>query len=151
MSTLLQHISTAALPVAIALLTATALARVALWMDDADTRRLARRYLDPLSVWCLIAVAVHTLALVGAGDAGGGALALALGLAAAAVWLPWTAGDPVAETHAASAEQAESAAPAPDPPGAEPEPPPRPARPLAPGESLWARPVAADRRSTDLW
>jgi hypothetical protein len=143
MSTLLHHISTAALPVAIALLTATALARVALWMDDAETRRLARRYLDPLSLWCLAAVAVHTLALVGAGDSSGGALALAFGLAAAAVWLPWTAGDPVAETHAAPAE--------PDPPRAAPEPPPRPARPLAPGESLWARPVAADRRSTDLW
>jgi hypothetical protein len=145
MNALLHHISIAALPVAIGLLTATALARVALWMEDAETERLARRCLDPLSLWCLVAVAVHTLALVGAGDADGGSLALAFGLSAAAVWLPWTAGDPVAEPRAVPAE------PVPDTPSDEPEPSPRPARPLAPGESLWARPVAVDRRATDLW
>ena len=147
MSILLHHISTAVLPVAIALLTLTALARVALWTEDADTRRLARRYLDPLSVWCLIAVAVHTLALVGAGDATGAALALAFGLAAAAAWLPRTAGEPVAEPpRAAPAE------PAPATPAGEPGPPPtRPPRPLAPGEPLWARPAGEARRAGDLW
>jgi hypothetical protein len=145
MSSLLHHISTAALPVAIGLLTATALARVALWVEDADTRRLARQYLDPLSIWCLVAVAVHTVALIGAGDASSGSLAIALAIAAAAVWLPWTVAEQVAEQRGAPDETV------PDTPVAEPEPPREPIRPLAPDEALWARPVSEPRRSAELW
>jgi hypothetical protein len=146
MSALLHHISTAALPVAIGLLTATALARVALWLEDADTRRLARQYLDPLSIWCLVAIGVHTVALIGAGDASSGSLAIALAIAAAAVWLPWTVGEQVAEPREAPDETV------PAPPIAEPEPsPPEPIRPLTPDEALWARPVGEPRQSADLW
>jgi hypothetical protein len=145
MSALLHHISAAALPVAIGLLTATALARVALWLEDADTRRLARQYLDPLSVWCLVAIGVHAVALAGAGDAGAGSLAIALAIAAAAVWLPWTVSEPVAEPRGAPEDAV------PDPLVGEPVPPPEPVRPLGSDEALWARPAGEPRRSADLW
>jgi hypothetical protein len=144
MSALLHDISTAALPVAIGLLTFTALARVALWVEDAEIQRLARRYLDPLSTWCLVAACVHTVAMAGAGEAAGGSLALVLGIAAAAVWLAWTFDEQVAEQREGPAEAVL------DVPPAGPEPAPQPVRPLAPDEALWARPVGADRRP-DLW
>jgi hypothetical protein len=138
MSSLLHHISTAALPVAIGLLTLTALARAALSLDidDADTQRLARRYLVPLGLWCLVATGVHTAAMVAAGDAGGFSVALALLIAAGAVWLPWV----VTEQTAVVAEEvvASLARTAPAPPPAAPARPAEPVRPLAAGESLWA-------------
>jgi hypothetical protein len=141
MSTLLHHISTAALPVVIGLLTATALARVALWMEDADTQRIARQYLDPLSTWCLVAIGVHTVAMAGAGEANASSLAIVLAITAAAVWLPWTVGEqPEAPQKTV-----------PDMLVAEPAPPPEPIRPLAPDEALWARPISEPRRSADLW
>jgi hypothetical protein len=143
MSALLHDISSAALPVAIGLLTAAALARVTLWLEDADTQRLARQYLDPLSIWCLVAVGVHTVALAGAREATASSLAVVLAIAAAAVWLPWTVGEQVAEQREPPVESL------PQVRVAEPESPPQPVRPLAPDEALWARPVSADRRPAD--
>jgi TctA family transporter len=85
----LRDVAGASLPVAIVLLILAATARAAIWaqLDHAPAQRVARRYLEPLGTWCLIAVAIHTVALSAAGDAGVLTLALALGLGAGAVLL----------------------------------------------------------------
>ena len=71
MSEALHHVTRAALPVAIALLSFTLAARAVLWaqLDHAPARRIASQYLEPLSTWCLIATGVYTLALGLRGDA----------------------------------------------------------------------------------
>jgi hypothetical protein len=71
MSEALHHVTRAALPVAIALLSFTLAARALLWaqLDHAPARRIASQYLEPLSTWCLIATGVYTLALGLRGDA----------------------------------------------------------------------------------
>jgi hypothetical protein len=71
MTDALHHVTRAALPVAIALLSFALAARAVLWaqIDHAPARRIARQYLEPLSTWCLIATGVYTLALGLRGDA----------------------------------------------------------------------------------
>lgn len=120
MSTFFHDIAQAALPVAIALLVLAAAARAVpvARIDDARVQRLAGRYLEPLSTWCLIALGVYTLALGAAGQSSLLAFVppVALGVAAALL-------RPVGEEQEPRA------------PDADPEP--RPTAP-APG-SLWAR------------
>lgn len=119
MSAFLSHVAGAALPVAIGLLVLTAAARASLWAEMDHT--LARRYLEPLSTWCLIAVATHTIALGAAGDARLGTLVFPLGLGIAAAALR-----PAGEADEASA--------------IEPEKQPAVAAPTTPTDGpLWAR------------
>jgi len=89
MTTFMHDVARAALPVAIGLLTCTAAAAAVLWsrFDDAQAQRLARQYLEPLSTWCLVALATHTLALGAAGEASVLSLVLPLALGAGAVLL----------------------------------------------------------------
>jgi hypothetical protein len=125
MTEALHHVTRAALPVAILLVSFTFAARAVLWaqLDDAAATRIARQYLEPLSTWCLIATGVYTLALGLRGDAELVAFVLPVAIAVAAVALR-PAGEP-----------------SPD----EPEPEPAPAPPAAPparATSLWAAPRA---------
>ena len=68
MSGFLGHVADASLPVAIGLLLLATAAHGTLLAhrDHAG----ARRYLEPLSTWCLVALATHTLALIAAGRPG---------------------------------------------------------------------------------
>jgi hypothetical protein len=121
MSGFFSDVSSAALPVAIALLIGAAVARGALWANVDDVR--ARRYLEPLSTWCLLTLGV----CIGARIAGGHALVslvFPLVLAAVAAWLQWT-GDTESEPDVV------------EPPAA-----PAMAIPVTPAATghLWARP-----------
>jgi len=79
MSTFLADVAEAAAPVAVGLLIGAAVARVALErLDHAGARDVASRYLEPLTTWCLIAIAAHAAALIAAGDAGVLSLSLVL-------------------------------------------------------------------------
>ncbi len=71
MTDALHHVTRAALPVAIVLLSFALAARAVLWaqLDHAAARRIASQYVEPLSTWCLIATGVYTLALGLRGDA----------------------------------------------------------------------------------
>jgi hypothetical protein len=78
-SAFLSDVADAALPVAIGLLAGAGAARATLsQLDHEPARRLAAEYLEPLTTWCLIALAVHTAALLGAGDIGLLSLSLVL-------------------------------------------------------------------------
>jgi hypothetical protein len=123
MTDALHHVTRAALPVAIALLSFTLAARAVLWaqLDHGPARRIASQYLEPLSTWCLIATGVYTLALGLRGDAElvTFVIPVLLGLAAVAL------------------------RPAADPSHDEPEPEPAVATPVtptpAPAGHLWSR------------
>ncbi len=86
MTNFLSAVADASLPVAVGLLILAAAARGVKWLvpDDPRMERLAQQYLEPLSTWCLIALAVHTFALVAAGrtDVIGVALPIVLGVVA---------------------------------------------------------------------
>ena len=153
MTAFMHDVARAALPVAIGLLVCAAAAAAVRWsrFDDAQAQRLARQYLEPLSTWCLVALATHTLALGAAGEASVLSLVLPLALGAAAVLLRTAAGS---GPRPAPAEPAKRRAAA---------PPPRPARPPAdappaatqaahPTAPLWAEP-ADDEPATrsGLW
>jgi hypothetical protein len=123
-----------ALPVAIVLVLLAAAARGVLHFElgDERVRRVARRYLEPLSVLAALAAGIDVLALLVSGDAGALAYAPPLFAAAAglALWL--------------SAEEL-PAAPRPEP-APEPEREPEP----LPKTSLWDEPDPEPQRST-LW
>ncbi|WP_445148725.1 hypothetical protein [Baekduia sp. Peel2402] len=152
MSEFIHHISVAALPVAIGLvaLALAAWGALAAQLEDAETIRLARTYLEPLSTWALIAIGVHALSLFAAGDASGLSVALALALAAGAVALRMA---PEPAQHAADAATPRPPE-APRPRAPEPEPAPLPTGPVAPTDGpLWAGPREARRarEATTLW
>jgi hypothetical protein len=142
----------AALPVAIGLLALAVTAAGALWapVDDARALRLARRYLEPLSTWCLIALATHLLALGAAGELDVLSLALPLVLGAAAGILRSADG-----ADGQAGPDPEAVAPPPAPPAAAPErPAPAPAAPAPPpasGGSLWAGHDDERAPRTGLW
>jgi len=152
MTAFMHDVARAALPVAIGLLVCAAAAAAVLWsrFDDAQAQRLARQYLEPLSTWCLVALATHTLALGAAGEASVLSLVLPLALGAAAV-LVRTAADPSPRPAPAEPMKRRAAAPAAPPPPATHAPPATPtaAHPAAP---LWADP-ADDESATrsGLW
>jgi hypothetical protein len=116
MSAFFGDVASAALPVAIALLIAAAAACGVLWVevDNARVRGLARLYLEPLSTWCLIALAIYVMAHIAAG---GGLLILflPLGLAVLAGLLRSAdePDEPVQEQQPASPTVATAPAPAP--------------------------------------
>jgi hypothetical protein len=79
MSTFGGDVADAALAVATGLLVGAGAVRATLsQLDHEPARRLAAEYLEPLSTWCLIALAVHTTALLAAGDIGLLSLSLVL-------------------------------------------------------------------------
>jgi hypothetical protein len=127
----MHDVATASLPVAIGLLALAVTARAVVWagIDHAPAQRLAQQYVEPLSTWCLVAVAVDVVAVGAAGDAGVVSLALPLALGVAAVLVR-----PAGEQE----EPAAAARPAPAPVPVTPAPvatgPPTP----APAASLWA-------------
>jgi hypothetical protein len=145
----------AALPVAIGLLILAAAAAAVPWtgIDDGRLQRVAREYLEPLSTWCLVAVAVYALALGAAGGLELSALVLPLGLGAAAGLLrPAGAagGRPLRPAGAAGGRPA--AQPAARPPAARTaDTAPAAAAPTAPSGSLWADRTEHDAARQGLW
>lgn len=121
-----DRVASAALPVAIGLLACAAVARGVLWTRFGERQATARRYLEPLSVWCVVAVVVYVIARIAAGDLalGSFALAVALGGVAMLLWL--------GEQQPVAAEAQ---------PVADPEPPPRAEEPerVAEPARLWSR------------
>jgi hypothetical protein len=137
-----SSVATAALVVATGLLVLAAAACIIQMtpVKDARLRRLARLYLEPLSVWCAAAVIVHILAVVAAGDVDALALMLPIGVGIAALLLRWAD-----EPHAAPPAEAPPGTAAPAhaaPPGTA---APAHAAPRAPAPtraasgSLWSR------------
>lgn len=140
MSAFMHDVARASLPVAIALLAFTAVARAALWADDPAFARVGRQYLEPLSIWCLGAVGVQLFAVVAAGDAGALSLLLPIAMGAAAALLR-------------PSEEAAAPAPAAAPRKREPAPTPSPSTPAAPAPaSLWVkRADDGPAREGSLW
>ena len=137
-----HDVARAALPVAMGLLLLAAAARAALGaqVEDAEAKRLALQYLEPLSTWCLVATATYAFAVLAAGDAGAGALAvpLVLGVAAAALRSSGALAEP------ARAEQTAVPAPA---VGERID-----AMPVtASGGPLWAKPAEDEAGRPGLW
>jgi hypothetical protein len=136
MDTFLDAVVAAALPAAVGLLVATAAARAVLWAPGAGerARRIAQRYAEQLSLWCLVALVAFALGSAADGTSGFGSIALTLLVAACAVLL--RPGAPRAEPR----------------PVAEPTPTPAAAPAPAAGDSLWAD-AAADEpaRRQGLW
>jgi flagellar basal body-associated protein FliL len=122
MSAFFGDVASAALPVAVALLITAAAACGVLWVEveNAQAQRQARLYLEPLSTWCLIALAVYVMAHIAAG---GGLLILFLPLGLAVLAGLLRSAD---ETD----EPVEEQQPA----------PPTAATAPAPASTLWARP-----------
>ena len=145
MSAFMHDVARASLPVAIALLAFTAVARAALWADDAAVVRLGRQYLEPLSIWCLGAVGVQLFAVVAAGDARALSLLLPIAMGAAAALLR-----PSEEGAPAAAPRKRAATPAPATPPSAPVPSP-PAPSPAPA-SLWVKRADDEpARNGSLW
>jgi hypothetical protein len=147
MSAFMHDVARASLPVAIALLAFTAVARAALWADDPAFVRVGRQYLEPLSVWCLGAVGVQLFAVVAAGDAGALSLLLPIAMGAAAALLrpsEEAAPAPAAPPQAAAPRKRAAAPSAPAPSASEPVP-------SAPA-SLWVkRADDGPAREGSLW
>jgi hypothetical protein len=155
MSAFFGHVADAALPVAVALLVLTAVARGVLWSRiEGDEQRIARQHLEPLATWCLIATGTYAVATVIAGDAGVLPIAAAIALAVAAIALrniepaAVKGGEPNPDVRRS---------PAPEPLGPETggrrapaEPVPTHGRTPAPAGSLWDEPTENAKR-TGLW
>jgi hypothetical protein len=143
MSAFMHDVARASLPVAIALLAFTAVARAALWADDPAFVRVGRQYLEPLSIWCLGAVGVQLFAVVAAGDAGVLSLLLPIAMGAAAALLrPSEEAAPAPKAAAPRTPAAAPAAPAPSPSRPTPSPP----------ASLWVkRADDGPTREGSLW
>ena len=132
MSAFMHDVARASLPVAIALLAFTAVARAALWADDPAVVRAGRQYLEPLSIWCLGAVGVQLFAVVAAGDAGAVSLLLPIAMGAAAALL--RPSEEAAAPAPAAAPRKRAAAPTPPSP-----PVPSPPAPSPAPASLWVK------------
>jgi hypothetical protein len=148
MSAFMHDVARASLPVAIALLAFTAVARAALWADDPAFVRVGRQYLEPLSIWCLGAVGVQLFAVVAAGDAGALSLLLPIAMGAAAALLrPSEEAAPAAAPKAAAPRKRATAS-APSAPAAAPSTPAASAAPA----SLWVkRADDGPTREGSLW
>jgi hypothetical protein len=161
MSAFFGHVADAALPVAVALLVLTAVARGVLWARvEGDEQRIARQHLEPLATWCLIAAGIYVFAVCAAGDAGVLPIAAAIALAVAAIVLrrDETAAVTTAEPKPAEPKPDVRRSPAPETLGPEtggrrafPEPVPTRGRTPAPAaHSLWDEPTEEAKR-TGLW
>ena len=151
MSAFMHDVARASLPVAIALLAFTAVARAALWADDPAVTRVGRQYLEPLSTWCLGAVAVQLFAVVAAGDAGALSLLLPIAMGAAAVLLR-PSEEATATPAPAAAPRKREAAPAPSPAKPVPSAPAPASKPVPSAPSLWVKHAdEAPSREGSLW
>jgi flagellar biosynthesis component FlhA len=112
MNAFLGHVASAALPVALALLIATAAACGVLWAEvqNEQAQRLARLYLEPLGTWCLIALAIYVVAHIAAG---GGLLILFLPLGLAILAVLLRSADETDETNEPAEVEPEEQRPAP--------------------------------------
>jgi hypothetical protein len=161
MSAFFGHVADAALPVAVALLVLTAVARGVLWARiEGDEQRIARQHLEPLATWCLIASGIYVFAICAAGEAGVLPIVAAIALAAAAIAMRHDQ----TETAAVKADEPEPdvrRSPAPETLGPEtggrrafpvpthgrtPAPTPTP----TPSRSLWDEPTG-DTKRPGLW
>jgi hypothetical protein len=126
MTEALHHVTRAALPVAILLLSFAVAARALLWaeIDHTPARRIAQQHLEPLSTWCLITTGVYTLALALRNDAELITFVVPVAIAAGAVLLR-PSGEP-SPAEATTPAPATAASPAP------------PATPVPAGH-LWSR------------
>jgi hypothetical protein len=115
----IARVSGASLGVAIALMLAALVARALMFADDRSLRRTAELYVGPLCIWCLVAVAVHGVAMAAAGTVSVGGIVLVFVIVAVAVALDH--GDQPQEVVEAEPEPAPPPAPAPS------------------GGSLWSR------------
>ena len=80
-------IANAAFPVAIGLILLALIARAAQsLLDDDQTHRLAREYLEPLTTWCLIATFIYLGAHAAAGDIGVWTVVIAAAIGIAAIF-----------------------------------------------------------------
>jgi hypothetical protein len=154
MTAFMHDVARAALPVAIGLLVCAAAAAAVRWsrFDDAQAQRLARQYLEPLSTWCLVALATHTLALGAAGEASVLSLVLPLALGAAAVLVRTATESAPRPAAAEPVKRGAAAAPAPPPPATRATHAPSAAPAAHPAAPLWADP-ADDESATrsGLW
>jgi hypothetical protein len=150
MSAFMHDVARACLPVAIALLAFTGVARLAIWADDPKAVGLARQYLEPLSTWCLGAVAVHLFAVVAAGDADALSLLLPIAMGAAAALLRPSEEATATPAPAAAPRKREAAPAPPRPPSA---PAPSTPAPSAPAPaSLWVKRADDEpARQGSLW
>jgi hypothetical protein len=141
-----HHLANALIPVAVALLAATVVARLTLELPEAApaSRRAAAKYLEPLSTWTLAAlVACGVAELLGGGLSGLG-VALLLMVGAGVLLLRVAVPDAEVAPAPVAPEPVTPRVPAPTPP--------QPATPLRPTDgALWAgRRDGADHRS-GLW
>src|SRR5262245_53186665 len=84
----MSHVANAALPIAVALLVLTAIARGVLWSGiEGEEQRIAAKHLEALSTWCLIATGTYALGIVAAGQASVVGIGASIVMAAAAVLL----------------------------------------------------------------
>ena len=142
----MSDVARASLPVAILLLVLAGSARAALWaqLDDPRLAGLARQYLEPLSTWCLVAVATNLFAVSAAGKAGVLSLGVPLAVGAAALMLR-----PAGEEEPAAQAAPERRRPAPAPVSPT---PPAPAPVPARVSSLWVEQADdAATREGRLW
>jgi hypothetical protein len=152
MTAFLHDAAGASLPVAVGLLALAVAARGVLWagIDHGPAQRVAERYLDPLALWCLVAVAVHTVALGAAGDADAFSFALPLALGVGAV-LVRPARDVPEPTERTQRPERVDQPPVTAAPRTTPAPP-TPAPAPAPDGRLWTDRGDDDRgRRTGLW
>jgi hypothetical protein len=145
MTAFLHDAAGASLPVAVGLLALAVAARGVLWagIDHGPAQRVAERYLDPLALWCLVAVAVHTVALGAAGDADAFSFALPLALGVGAVLV--RPGRDTTQRRERVDEPPRAAAPRPTPA------PPSPAPAPEPAGRLWTDRDDDRERRTGLW
>jgi hypothetical protein len=153
MSDFFGHVAGAALPVAVALLVLTAIARGVLWAGiEGDEQRLARQHLDALAIWCLIATGTYAFATCAAGDAAVLPLsaAIALGVAAMALRSDGTAAVTADEPKADVRRSPGPETLGPETPGRSAFPEPVPTHSRRPAEtSLWDD--ADQPQRTGLW
>jgi hypothetical protein len=143
MSEFFGHVADAALPVAVALLVLTAVARCVLWARiEGDEQRIASQHLDALAIWCLIATGTYAFAICAAGEAAPLPLGAAIALAVAAIVLRSN------ETAAVTADEPKPAAKQPHEP--KPDVPTHGRTPAPAAHSLWDEPTENAKR-TGLW
>ena len=132
----MSHVANAALPVAVALLVLTAIARGVIWSGiEGEEQRIAAKHLEALSTWCLIATATYAGATLAAGRVTVIGIAAAIVMAGAALLLR-------------TEEPATGEVAAPEQPRREPERE-MPAHRETPTSSLWDDTNEAKR--TGLW
>jgi hypothetical protein len=139
----MSHVANAALPVAVALLVLTAIARGVLWSGiQGEEQRIAAKHLEALGAWCLVATGTYAVATIAAGQLSVVGIGAAIVMAVAALLLRTeepTANEPVQQEP----ERAVRRSPEPVPTHVQ-TPAPKP-------KSLWEEPSAESTPRPGLW